>query len=171
MHATIILIRVIHILSAIFWVGTLLFTTFYLFPTLASVGASADTVMAGLQKRGMLRAIPGSGVVAILSGATLLWLTSGGSMSAYARTPVGRTFMNSGGIAILAFLIGIIVARPAGMKIIQVSKELNAAPPGPARDALEAQVASLRKRLSTTTIIVSLLVMLAAAGMAVARYM
>jgi uncharacterized membrane protein len=171
MHATIILLRIVHILSALFWVGTLLFTTFYLFPTLASVGPAADAVMAGLQKRGMLTALPASAVVAILSGATLLWATSGGSVGAYAATPVGRTFSMAGGLAIIAFIIGVVIARPTGQQLIQASADLHAAPAGPGRTALEARVAALRKRLATTTVVVALLVVLAAAGMAVARYM
>jgi uncharacterized membrane protein len=46
MHIAIILLRVIHILSAIFWVGTLLFTTFYLFPTFATAGGRSLYVVA-----------------------------------------------------------------------------------------------------------------------------
>jgi hypothetical protein len=171
MHATIILLRLVHILSALFWVGTILFTTFYLFPTLATVGPAADPVMGGLQKRGMLVALPGSGVVAILSGAGLMWAVSGGSLGAYAATPVGRTFSMSGGLAILALLLGLIVARPTGQKMIQTSKAMNSATDASSRATLQAELTGLQKRLATAMISVAVLVLLAAAGMAVARYM
>jgi uncharacterized membrane protein len=171
MHATIILLRILHILSALFWVGTLLFMTFYLFPTLATVGPAGDSVMAGLQKRGMLVALPVAGIVAILSGAGLMWAVSGGNFGAWASTSVGRAFSMAGGLAILAFLIGVIVARPTGEKMIQTSKAMNAATTSSERSALQATLTGLQKRLAATTISVAVLVLLAAAGMAVARYM
>ena len=56
MHAAVIALRLIHILSAIFWVGTLLFTTFYLFPATAKAGPAAGPVMGNLRDRGFLLA-------------------------------------------------------------------------------------------------------------------
>src|SRR5437868_6529522 len=113
-----IFLRLVHILSAILWVGTLLFTTFYLFPTLAQAGSAAGPVMDGLRKRGFILLMPLAGLVTLLSGATLLWVTSGGNMAAYSQTAVGRTFSMAGGLAIVAFLLGVIVGKPAGERLM-----------------------------------------------------
>ena len=167
----IVILRLVHILSATFWVGTLLFTAFFLFPALTEAGPAAGAVMGGLRKRGFLIALPVSALLTLLSGASLLWIASGGDIGAYSRTPVGRVFTMAGGLAIIGFLIGLIVARPAGEKLMQLTPEMAAMPEGPARAALQGQVAGLQRRVAMSTVFVSILVIIAASGMAVARYM
>ena len=51
MKAELLTLRLIHILGGIFWVGSMVFTTFFLAPVLRSSPAMAGQVMAGLQKR------------------------------------------------------------------------------------------------------------------------
>jgi uncharacterized membrane protein len=167
----IIFLRLIHILSATFWVGTLLFTAFYLFPSLRAAGPAAGPVMSGLQKRGFLIALPLSGLLTLLSGATLIWMVSGGNIGAYSQTSSGRTFTMAGGLAIIAFLLGVTIARPAGEKMMKLTPEVSAMPEGPARAAMQNQIAALQRRVGISTMAISLLVVIAAAGMAVARYM
>lgn len=167
----IVILRLVHILSATFWVGTLLFTAFFLFPALTEAGPAAGAVMGGLRKRGFLIALPVSALLTLLSGASLLWIASGGDIGAYSRTPVGRVFTMAGGLAIIGFLIGLIVARPAGEKLMQLTPEMAAMPEGPARAALQGQIAGLQRRVAMSTVFVSILVIIAASGMAVARYM
>jgi hypothetical protein len=166
-----ILLRLIHILFAIVWAGTLLFTTFYLFPTLASVGPAAAPVMDGLKKRGFLLVMPLTALVTVLSGAMLLSKASGGSMALYSQTAVGRMFSMAGGLAILAFLIGLIVGKPAGEKLMKLTSQVATMPEGPVRAAIQSQITGLQARVKVVTLSVSVMVILAAAGMAVARYM
>jgi uncharacterized membrane protein len=167
----IIILRLIHILSAVFWVGTLLFTAFYLFPALRVIGPAAGPVMAGLQKRGFLIALPVSGLVTLLSGVALIWVVSGGNMSAYSRTSTGRMFTMAGGLAVIAFFLGIAISRPAGGKLMKLTPEMATMPEGPARTAIQTQIAALQQRVGISTMVISILVIIAAAGMAVARYM
>lgn len=166
-----ILMRLIHVLSGIFWVGTFLFVTFYLFPTVSSAGpAAAGPVMGGLQRRGFMTVLPIVALVAIASGLLLVWMRSGGAVGAYARGPEGRVFTGAGGLAIVAFLIGISVVRPAAMASGKLMQELATLPPGPERDATQNRVAALQRRGTLANRIVAALLLLAAAGMAIARY-
>ncbi|HEY6219611.1 MAG TPA: hypothetical protein VIV65_06115 [Gemmatimonadaceae bacterium] len=171
MHAAVITLRIVHVLSAIFWGGTLLFTTFYLFPAAASAGPAAGPVMGALRDRGFITAMPIAAVLTILSGGTLLWIDSAGDMGAYMRSPVGRTFAMAGGLAILAFLIGIVLARPIGMKMMQLVPEAHTISDGPARGAIQAQIKELQKKMAMYTMVVAIMMIIAMIGMATARYM
>src|SRR5688572_511033 len=99
MHAEILLLRVIHVLGGIFWVGSLFFTSVFLLPALALSG-QAGPVMAGLRQRKFLQVIPIIAVLTMLSGFRLLWIASAGSFGAYASSPVGRTFTLGGSFAV-----------------------------------------------------------------------
>jgi hypothetical protein len=102
---------------------------------------------------------------------TLIWKISGGNIGAYSQTSTGRVFTMSGGLAIVAFVLGIIISRPAGEKMMKLTPEAAAMPEGPARAAVQTQIAGLQRRVAISTVIISFLVILAASGMAVARYM
>ena len=58
MKAEFLILRLIHILGGIFWVGSMVFTTFFLAPVIRSSPAMAGQVMAGLQKRRLFVALP-----------------------------------------------------------------------------------------------------------------
>jgi hypothetical protein len=166
-----IILRLIHVLSAIVWVGTLVFTSFYLLPALRAAGPAAGPVMAGLQKRGFILLLPVTGVLTVLSGAMVIWMASGGNMSAYAQTSAGRTFTMAGGLAIIAFLLGITLSRPVGTRLLKLGAELAATPEGSPRAELQSQIAELQRRLAVSTMVVTVLALIAASGMAIARYL
>ena len=75
-----------------------------------------------------------------------------------------------GGLAILAFLFGIIVVRPVMMKSMAIGQQLTGAD-ATQRARLEQEMASLRQRGATANMIIFIMLLLAALGMAVARYM
>ena len=164
-------LRIVHVLSAMFWVGTLLFNAFFLFPAITASGPSAGPVMAALQKRGMMITLPIVGVLTILSGFTMLWIQSGGAIGAYASTPVGRTFTTAGGFALVAFVFGMLVARPAGMALGKLAREVAGAGDAKQREALQLQLKAVQRRVAWSSMLVNVLVVAAAVGMAVARYM
>lgn len=170
MNGLMITLRIVHVLSAIFWVGTALFTGLFLFPVLASSGAAAGPVMSGLQRRRLMAWLPIMAILALLSGFTLFYLASGGAVGAYARTSVGRTFSMSGGFALIGFLIGMFVGRPAGLEAARIGRESASLPAGTERDAVQQRLVALQKRAGMANVLQSVLLVAAAAGMAAARY-
>jgi uncharacterized membrane protein len=165
-----ILLRLIHILLGLFWVGAMVFTTFFLFPSLMGDPATMGKVVQGLMKRRFMMIMPLVAIFTILSGAAMLWITSGGQMDAYMQTPAGRTFSMAGGLAILAFVLGITMARPAGMKAAALGARMASVTEPTERARLQAEMAALQKTNGMITVLVTLMVLLAAAGMAIARY-
>ena len=167
--AELIALRLIHILGGIVWLGSGLFSLFFLQPAMAKAGpAAAGPIMANLQQGRMFTVLPIAALLTILSGIRLMMIMAGGNAQWF-ESAVGRTFSISGALAILAFLAGILIARPAAVRMGQVSQ--SAIPEGASREARDAQIRSLQRRAARSTQIAMGLLILAAAGMAVARYM
>src|SRR5215208_45998 len=112
MTVELFVLRLIHVLGGIFWVGSALFTTLFLGPALATSGANVAQIIAALQKRRLMTFLPLAAVLTIASGLRLLWITSAGFSSAYLATTTGRTFAAAGAAAVVAFLLSLFVARP-----------------------------------------------------------
>jgi hypothetical protein len=127
--------------------------------------------MGGLQRRRMMIVVPLAALLTVISGLALVWWTSGGAVGAYARSPMGRGFTTSGGLAIVAFLIASTVTRPAAMETGRLAQELGTLAPGPARDAVQARLGVLQRRSTWVNRLVAGLLVVATAGMAVARYL
>ncbi len=169
MEAELIVLRLIHVLGGIFWVGSALFTAIYLVPSLAQAGPAAGQVMGALQRRRLFIVLPTVAVLTVLSGIRLMQLTSDGFSAAYFNSGGGRVFAWGGTFAIAAFVLGMTVARPAGVKLGRLSTMPPAADPAEQarRLAERAQVA----RIVSLAGAVNVVLLLAAAGaMAVARY-
>ncbi len=171
MNAELFVLRLVHVLGGIFWVGSGLFTTFFLVPALSRPGAPMGPVMGALQQRRLFLVLPAVAVLTILSGLRLLWIASAGFSDAYLASPMGRAFSASGGAAIVAFVLSLAVARPAAVRAGQLAASLAATTDAGARRELAARLQRLRRRGSVASIVAVALLIVAAAGMAVARYL
>jgi len=171
MTTELLVLRLVHVLGGIFWVGSGLFTSLFLAPTLAQAGPAAGPVMAGLQKRRLFTVLPLVALLTILSGLRLMWLTSGGFSPAYFASAPGRTYAASGGAAILGFLLSVVVARPAALRLGSLGGTIAATSDDATRAVLTAELDRVRRRSARASVFAVALVVLAAAGMAIARYL
>lgn len=170
MMAELLMLRLVHVMGGIFWVGGMMYMAFFLMPTMAQAGPAAGPVIAGLQQRKLFVWLPVIAIATMLAGIRLMMLQSDGFSAVYFATPMGRTYLIAGSLAVIAFAIGFSINRPI-MNRIAV---LTAAMPGAdesSRAQLQAEMAMLRKRSGVATRLVTWLLIAAAAGMAVARYM
>jgi len=82
------LLRLLHILAGVFWVGGVLFLARFLLPTAAALGPAAGPVMDHLNRVGRLsQTLLGAGVVTVLAGFTLYWRDAAGSGAAWMGSP------------------------------------------------------------------------------------
>ncbi len=168
--STLIVLRLLHIVTAILWGGTVVFVTFYLMPALRDAGPGGGAVMAGLMKRRLMTILPLIALVTIASGLALVWVASNGNLAGYVRSPSGKLFTGAGGLAILAFAIGVTVSRPAGVETGRLAARLAGASEPGEREAIAERMARLQRRNLQASRVVAILVLLTAMGMAVARY-
>jgi uncharacterized membrane protein len=171
MKAELLTLRLVHILSGIFWVGSMMYSTFFLMPALGSSPAIAGQVMAGLQKRRLFTILPIVALLTILSGTRLMWIASAGFSDSYFDTPIGRTFVTSAMAATLAFLLSLLVSRPGFVRIGRLSASLATAVDEGTRQRITAEMQKLSRRVAIANGFVVVLLLFAAAGMATARYM
>ncbi len=171
MKAELLILRLVHILSGIFWVGSLIFTSFFLIPAIGSSPAVAGPVMAALQKRRLFTILPIAALLTIASGLRLLSIASAGFSSAYFSTATGRTFAASAVAATVAFLLSVLISRPGFVRIGRLGASLAIGTDEGARQRITAEMQRLSRRVTIANAIVVALLLSAAAGMATARYM
>lgn len=169
MRLELLVLRFIHVLCGTFWVGSGLYTALFLAPALASSGVNAGQVFAALAKRRLFAVLPIVALLTMISGFRLLWIASGGSLGAYVATGSGRTYMWSGFAAVIAFVLSLLVSRPAAVRMGALTAAMQSAPEE--RAAVERQIAALRRRSSFSSAAALTLLALCAAGMSVGRYL
>lgn len=165
-----LVLRFSHVFFGALWVGMMAFQAFFLMPALGDVGPDAGKFMAALMKRRLPIILPIVALITLISGFWLFQRLSGGAAAGLMRTPMGMAFGTGGVAALLAFLIGIVVMRPAMMRSTALAQSLASAPPDQ-RATIAGEIQRLRARAGATTWVVMVLLFYTLGAMAVARYL
>jgi len=161
------LLRIIHILAGIFWVGGTLMMAFFIAP---AVGATAEAgqkfvghLMGNLKFSNRMSAAAG---LTILAGFILYWIDSDGFSSAWMTSGAGRGFGIGAGFALVGLVVGIQVGR-----ITKSMAQLGAQIQGKPSAEQMQQMGALRKQQATYSNANVVLLILAVIFMAIARYL
>jgi uncharacterized membrane protein len=165
-----LVLRLVHVVGGTLWVGAMLFNVAFVMPALAEAGPAARPVMASLQRRRLFVVMPIIALLTILSGLRMMWHVSAGFSRAYFATPTGATFGLAGAAAIIAFIIGITIVRPAGVRAGVLAQSLGTVSDPAERTRLDSELKRLQQRTITGGWAVSVLLLLSAAGMAIGQY-
>ncbi len=169
MDVPLVLARLLHIVLGVFWAGTLIFNALFLIPAVRDAGPEGAKVAAGLMRRRFFEILPAVAGLTILSGFWLYWRASLGFQPAYMRSSTGMTYGFGAAAAILAFVLGVTIMRPAILRAAALSQAAAAAPSSD-REAQLAKAQALRLRGAQAARIVAGLLAIATAAMAVGRY-
>jgi hypothetical protein len=164
-----LILRFTHVFFGALWVGMFAFMTFFLMPALAEAGPEGGKLMGALARRRIPVIMPVLALITIISGLWLFQRLSGGHPGGLMATSTGKAFGFGGLAALLAFLIGIFGARPVMMRSMKLSESVPTALPEQ-RAGITAELQRLRVRGATLNRVVTALLLLALAAMAVARY-
>jgi putative copper export protein len=170
MRPLLIVLRLIHILSGVYWAGTMFFFVTFLEPSLRSLGPDGGKVMIRFFERGYLTLLPVIAGLTMLSGLSMLWILSNGFDPTYLRSSLGMSLVTGGALAITAFLVGMVVVRSAAAGIWDAARKVAQEPNEAARGLLMAEMGKLRARTVLGARVVFGLLIGAVALMAVARY-
>jgi hypothetical protein len=161
------LLRIIHIVAGVFWVGGTLIMTFFIGPT---VGATAEAgqrfvghLMNELKFSSRMSIAAGSSV---LAGFILYWIDSQGFTSAWMSSGAGRGFGIGAGFALIGFVFGILIGRTT-KTMAQVGAQIQGRPSPDQMNQLQA----LRRKQATYSMIAASALVLATIFMAIARYL
>jgi len=162
------LLRIIHILAGIFWVGGTLMMAFFIAP---AVGATAEAgqkfvghLMGNLKFSNRMSAAAG---LTILAGFILYWIDSDGFSSAWMTSGAGRGFGIGAAFAIAGLVFGILLGRKT-KAMAQLGAQLSQGKPSPEQ---MAQMAALRGQQATYSRVTAVLLILSVIFMAIARYL
>lgn len=169
MDLGILIARVIHVLTGVLWVGTMFFLVFFLGPAVTEVGPDGGKVMGAMMRRKFMVYMPVIANLSVLSGLYLYWRVSSGFNPAYMSSGPGMTYGLGAAAALLAFIVGVSVSRPAMAKVMELSQRMATADPSE-RQGMAATIEKLRARSESGGRIVVYLLLLAATAMAVGRY-
>jgi len=168
-QAELLALRFIHVVGGIFWVGSVMFTMFFLMPVLMKAGPMvAGPVSAGLQARRMMTWLPVVAILVILSGLRLMMIVSAGNAHWFQHR-AGHAYTVSGALAIIAFIIGFTVTRPSMMKAGQLAQ--STASDETSKHLIQEELRRLQRRGYVGQMVVVWLLILTSVGMAIARYL
>ena len=142
-----VMIRLVHVLLAIFWGGTALFAMLYLDPATKDAGPAGGQVMQQLQKRGFLGTMVLVGTFTVITGTYLLYALIGTLGSSFMGTTRG-IILSTG--ALTGFLTLAVVAsfsRPNARKMKVVADRMAESEGVPNPDDV-AEMARLRARVT-----------------------
>lgn len=166
-----IVLRVVHILVGVFWVGTAIFSFVYLQPAVKELGPTGQQFMGHLvEKKKLSVVILTSAVVTILAGILLYWRDSNGFDLDWITSATGLAFTVGGVAAILAFVFGLILVKPAMDRMGTLGQSI-AMSGGPPTDAQVSEMQRLGSRLTLIGQLNLLLLIVAVVAMAAARFL
>src|SRR5262245_24966363 len=116
-----LVLRFLHIISGVFWVGGSLFAARFLLPSLNAAGPAAGPVLAELGKRRIPIAMMGAALVNVTSGIWMMMIVSGGAPGVWMLSPMGRTIGLGSALAILVVILGIAFGLPTNARIARIS--------------------------------------------------
>lgn len=161
------LLRIIHIVAGVFWVGGTLMMTFFIAPTIGSTGESGQRfvghLMNNLKFSNRMAIAAGS---TILAGFILYWIDSQGFTSAWMSSGAGRGFGIGAGFALIGFIFGLLVGRTT-KAMAQLGAQIQGKPSPDQMNGLQA----LARRQATFSGIAAAMLVIATIFMAIARYM
>ena len=167
---TIIILRLIHIVGGVFWVGAMVTLARFVLPSVAALGPAGGAVMREIgQVRKLPIAMNFAGLFTILSGFGLYWQMESLSNHTFSRSATGMTFGLGGLIALIAAVIANVVTRPTAQRMIAVGTTISTQST-PATPAQQAELGQLREKMRKVTAVVAGMLMLTTMLMAVARY-
>lgn len=168
MSTFMVVLRLIHILFGIFWVGTAFFFVLYLTPTIKAAGPAGGSVMGRLTLMRFPMVMSLSSLLTVAAGVVIYLIDSGGLQISWLSSASGIT-MTIGSIAgILAFVLGLVIQTPAGARMAALQKKIQVAG-GPPTPSQTEELQALLDRIAQASRWGAVLMVIAVIGMAMAR--
>jgi uncharacterized membrane protein len=168
---TMIVLRLIHIFSGVFWAGSVFFVARFLLPSILASGAAGGQVMQQIiAKRRFPVAAGIAGTLTILSGAGMYWHNIKVSSGGWASSAPGMTYGTGALAAIAALVVFATIIGPTGKRLMGLSATVHASG-GPPTTEQASTLAGLQGRMLFASRLGASFLAIAVIAMAVARYL
>ena len=169
MNILILVLRVIHIFSGVFWVGFAFFNIGFLQPTVKATGAEGQKTMQYLtQKTRLLSTVYATATLTMLSGLTMYWILSGFRLS-FIGSGYGLVLTIGSIAGVIAWIYAVVVIRGIFNRMGDIGQQIQAqgGPPNPEQ---ATQLQALVARLGKVGQVALVFLVIALLGMATAQY-
>jgi uncharacterized membrane protein len=168
METSMVILRVIHILSGIFWVGTAIFFVFFLDPAVKATGPAGGSVMGKIASGKFPVWIAIAPLLTVTAGFVMYWIDSKGFQSTWILSP-GPLTLTIGAIAgIAAAVVGLFVQRPTLLRMTALQQQIQQAGGQPTPEQA-AELKKLQVRFTNASRWAVVLMVIAVIGMESAR--
>jgi uncharacterized membrane protein len=165
-----IALRLVHIVFALFWVGAMVVLAGFFYPTTREAPEGGGVLQHLMMRTRLSTRLSAAAILTLLSGLWMYGRVASATNGAWMRSRPGIALGVGGLLAITAAALGGGIARPTGRRLGAVGARLQQGG-GPPQAADLAELQQLQARLIGVSRIVAVLLVLAAAAMAVARYL
>jgi uncharacterized membrane protein len=168
-----VVLRLVHILAGVLWVGSVFLFVVYVQPSAAAIGPAGAPFMAELLgKRRLVDRIIAIGATAVVAGLLMYWKDwhNFASFGDWIGSHSGLAFTIGGLAAISALGIGVFGTRPNVQRLLARGREV-AASGGPPTPEVAAEIGALQGRLRTLARVSLGLLIVAVLLMSTARYL
>ncbi len=166
MNILTVVLRLLHVFSGVFWVGSALFINFFVEPTAHATADAGQKFMTYLTTKSRFTlAMTTAAILTVLAGAILFWIDSSGFTSNWTSSAAGWGF----GIGGIFGIIGLIFGSMVGKYSSALGKLGSQIQGKPAPEQM-SRIQELQSRLKTVSTIDTISLILALLCMATARY-
>ena len=169
MSILILLVRLIHIFSGVFWAGSLFVLAWFIQPAAKATGPDSAKFMQRLLGGPWTVALTLTPPLTVLAGLMLYWIDSAGLRVEWMGSPSGIGFTIGGLAGLTAFFIGFFPLRRTSLKLMALNTEIQAArrPPTPEESS---RLGAFQAQMTTYVLYTAVCLVVAVAAMAPARY-
>lgn len=166
MNYLVTMLRLIHIFSGVFWVGSSITLGFFISPAVAATADAGQRFMSYLvTKAGITLRITASAILTVLTGGWLYWIDSEGLTSRWTTSGAGWGFGIGGVLGLIGLIFGILVGKNVGT-LGNMAAQIQGKPTPEQMNKIQAA----QKQLAIVGPISTIALILALACMATARY-
>ena len=170
MNVLMIVLRLLHIIAGVFWVGAALMLTFFISPTVGATKDAGQGFMRHFMRNTKFNLVMwASAITAVLAGAILYWLDSDGFTSAWMSSGPGIGFGVAAVFAVLGLIVGVFQNKNSNA-MARLGGQIQSQGTPPSLEQA-AQLQGLGKALAVGGMLNATFLILATVGMAIARYL
>ena len=167
MNTLFILLRLIHILFGVFWVGTTLFFVLFFNPVVRAAGSAGGAVMGRLSTTRFSTLMAISAFLTVAAGTIMYAIDSNGFQWNWISSPTGISLTIGSLAGIAAFLEGLMLQKPAIARLSAIHKEIQEAGGQPSAEELQ-EMQSLQKKLGKVSLRGAMMMVISVIGMSIA---
>jgi uncharacterized membrane protein len=166
-----LVLRFIHIVGGVFWVGAAFLMVGFIFPTVRETGPAGGRFMQELMQRRRLSVFMNAAAgLTMLSGFIMYGRLMAATDGAWGETRAAMTLGIGGLATILAAIIGGAIVGRGGQRLAKLGAAIQASG-GPPSAEQTAEMSRLQARMGRAMRVVAVLLLVAVTSMATARYL